>query len=295
MVGEIASEEDGLSLTAERNADGTFKTKLDPTQKFDFAIKDPVTGEKRSYSKTIPELMRMAKDGIEGQKVRSEVSYYRENVPKWQQHVSSVEQQLADQQALNRELLTAPDELVIQRREEYQREMSPERLRERENSDLRREVEQIKSQHQRTQLAQRRDAFMETRGITNAIREAETVLGVEVVAGKLALATTPLLVNGVIPEKSWPVLEQYMKGPFAQWVAAQAGQKAETARKASLAAKATEQAQRTAQTVVNDSTRTMIPVGRAAPDAPPALPKPKNKAEAVDRMIHRALPPTVGV
>lgn len=295
MVGEIASEEDGLKLTAERNADGTFKTKLDPSQKFDFAVTDKESGETKSYSKTIPELMRMAKDGIWAQKVRSEVSYYRENVPKWEATISTIQEQLADQQALNRELLTAPDELVIQRREEYQREMSPEKRLERENAELRRKAEQFETKQQREQIAARSQSFLVTRGLAAMISDAEAKLGTEVVAGKLALATTPLMVNGVIPEKHWPLLEQHIKGPFTQWVTAQVTKQSEAARKASLAAKATEEAQRKAQSAVNDSTRTMLPVGRAAPDAPPELPKPKNVQEAISRMTNRPLPSSVGV
>lgn len=293
MVGEITSEEDGLKLTAERNADGTFKTKLDPSQKFDFAIRDQETGETRSYSKTIPELMRMAKDGIWAQKVRTEVSSYREHVPRLQQHVSTLEQQLADQQELNRELLTADDSVVIRHREAYQSEMSPEKVAARENAELRRTVEEIKAQTQRSQLAQRSQSFLTTRGLTAVIQDAESKLGAEVVAGKLALATTPLMVNGVIPEKHWPALEAHIKGPFQQWVAAKAAAATQQSREAALATKATADAQRKAQATVNDTTRTLIPVGRAAPDAPPEPTKPKNAQDAISRMVNRPLPATV--
>lgn len=293
LVGEIQSEEDGLRLTAERNADGTFKTKLDPTQKFDFAIKDKATGETKTYSKTIPELMRMAKDGIEGMRLRTEVQQHRQEVPQLREEVQSLTALLQDQYALNRELLSAPDELVIQRREQYAKEMAPENRLARENEELRRKADLYERQTQATEHNTRRDAFMQSRGITTAIQNAEAVLGVEVVAGKLSLATAPLLVNGVIPPDRWPVLEQYIKGPFSQWVAAESTRKQTQDREAALARQATAEAQRKAQTTVNDTARTLVPVGRAAADAPPELPKPKNVQEAVNRMVHRPLPPTV--
>lgn len=293
LQGELAVDDGELKLASERNADGTYKTKIDPSAKFDFVVTDKESGETKTFSKTIPELMRMAKDGIWGQKVRDEVKYYRENVPQWQETHTTLGQQLDDLRALNVELLTAPDEIVIQRREAYAKEQAPERRLERENSDLKQKAEAYDRAVQQRELGRKREAFMETRGLNTIITEAESKLGVDMVTGFLSRGTLPLLVNGIIPPERWPVLERFVKGPFAQWVAANATQKQTQDRQAALARQATDTAQRTAQSAVNDATRTMVPVGRASPDAPPEPPKPKNVKEAMSRMVHRPLPATV--
>lgn len=301
-TGEIALEEDGITLRSERNADGTFKAKLDPTQKMDLEFKDKETGEIRRYTKTMPEILRLAKDGVAlqplVQKLKPEVEYFRENVPKWESEFKSLEQQLRDQVELNRELLTADDALVIQRREEYASEMSPQKRLERLEAERRAERDAAtRSTEQRQRAAQAR-TFIETR-IAPVIADAESKLGVDAVSGRIARATASLLdERGQIPPSAWPEVEQYINGPFKTWVATEAAKKneLETARAETAAAKkAADDAQRRAQALANESGRAMAPIGRAGAESAPQRPDPKssNPRDVLNRINNRPLPTTV--
>lgn len=291
-TGEIIMEEDGIALRAERNADGTFKSKLDPSMKLDFEVKGE-NGETKKYTKSLPDILRMARDGIWGQQVRQEVTYYRENVPRWESHTTDLTAKLDAQMTLNRELLSADPETVNARRAEYQAEMSPEKQLERLRAEKLRETDAQRSREQQELVTHRAQSFIQTR-LAPTIKNAEDSLGVEVVAGKLALATAPLLVNGVIPPDRWPVMEQYINGPFKVWVQAEAAKLKSTRDARALSEERTAAAQRKAQAAVNDAGRAMVPVGSPAPDTPPALPKATTIQEVKNRLIHRPLPQTVG-
>ena len=299
--GELSVDDGELVLRAERNPDGTFKTKIDPNAKHEFEIRDKETGDVAKYSKTIPELVRLARDGIAMQKQRGELSYYRENVPQWQeqhktltqQHMESqsrladLEARLRDQMDLNRELLTAPDELVIQRREQFREEASPQRELERLKQHLAREQENARAREQQSALARQAATFVDTR-LAPVIQQAEAALGGDeyarrLVAGQVALATTPFLVNGQLPPASWPQVEAHLRGPFQEWVV-------QTARYVKAQKAAPEQArtaQAQAQKAVNQTGQMLRPVGTVAPDPNLPQPKPKSANEAMERIINR--------
>lgn len=296
-TGEITIEEDGITLRAERNADGTFKTKLDPTQKLDLEFKDKQTGEIRKYTKTLPEVLRLAKDGValqaKIQEYTPEIQFYREKAPVWERQFTDMQQQLDDMAALNTELLTADEHVVVQRRDEFAKRNSPQaRLERLEQEKQAREAAERQTSTRR-EVAERARSFIQTR-LSSALQTAKDAgLDGDAVAGKIALATTPLTVNGVVPPENWHKVEQYINGPFKDWVTSEAARKRAADEAASLARKQTEDAQRRAQQVVNDAGRAMAPIGKAAPDAPAALPKPKNTQEAMHRLINRPLPTTV--
>lgn len=301
-TGELSVDDGTLILRAERNADGTYKAKFDPNAKLDFEmVVNKDTGEKKQFSKTLPEIVRLARDGIALQQTQQawkpEIEYYRNNIPKWKEaaatqqgELTTARQQLADLRELTQILLTADDETVIQHRERYQQENSPQKQAERERSTIQQERQRLESER----LAIKADTFINNR-LASAIRSADGVLDPDTVMGMIARATQPLLnEHGQIPPERWGQVEQFINGPFAQRVAAEKAKqdKAKAAQAAHDAA--TKRAQAVAQQAVNDTGRAAVPVGGAAPDRAPALPKPKNAREAIDRMVKRPLPSTVG-
>lgn len=299
-VEELSLDDGAITLAAARNADGTFTHKIDPSAKHDFKVKDKATGEVKSYSKTIPELARMAADAIgmqqkvqEAQKLTPEVEYYRQNLPKWQDHERSLSQRLADMEALNVELLTADDEIVIQRREAYKAEMSPEKQLERMKAQ---ETERL-NRERMTKQQQIAKSFMDSR-IAPAIASAVKA-GVNefTVRGIVSDVTDDLMVNGVIPPANWPEMERRINdpnGPLAKAVAEQTAKHAAGTASTSAAEQAALEAQKRAQLVVNDAGRQLTPIGRAVTDtSAPAQPKPKDMREAMNRLINRPLPETI--
>lgn len=301
---ELSLDDGTLILRAERNADGTFKTKFDPTAKLDFEIVDKGSGEKKAYSKTLPEIVRLAKDGVtlqaKVQAITPEVEYYRERVPQWQeQHetltrtVADVEQQLADMTALNRELLSAPDDVVIRHRDEFANANKPEARLARLEQSLEQERREREQRAASQDLAAKAQTFIQSK-LAAAVKEARTVYDADAVMGRLARITQPLTVRGRIPPEQWPALEREIKGPFMQWVAEGRARKAAETKKAAELAASTRSAQTAAQIAVNGAGSATAPVGRAAPDQPPAPPKAKNAKEVIDRLVHRPLPSTVG-
>jgi hypothetical protein len=302
--GEIKVDGDDITLRAERNADGTFKTQIDPSQKFDIEIKDPETGEPRKYTKSMPEILRMARDGVWGQKVKDEVAYYRKEVPQWEaahkqiveqaaqfkQAADTLQQQLEAQMELNRALLTEPDEFVIQRREEYAHEMSPEQRLAKLEAQIREEREQANLTQRQQEQARQADAFIQTR-LAPVLMKAEADLGGsdfarQLVAGQIALMTTPLLKNGQLPPEAWSKVEAYVQGPFQSWVQ----QTVAFQRTQQTDGDALRKAQANAQAAVNATGQLLRPVGSVNGSMAPApAGPPKNMNDAISRIINRPL------
>jgi hypothetical protein len=314
-AGDITLSDDDadVTLSAQRNADGTFKTKLDPSEKLDFTIRDKATGEVKAYSKTLPEVVRLAKDGVslqtKLQEVQPEVEYYRANVSKWQQQVEAdraqradLETQLQQQMDLNRLLLSADDAVVAQHREQYQQEMTPEKQLERLRAERAAEIAareteartKAQAEH-RQRVAAAAQTFANER-LAGAIAKAETVLGKEAVVGAVHLFTSHLLVDGMYPPNKWNELAAIVNapnGPFQTWVAAETAKRGQQDSQAAEARQRLDAERKRAQQVVNDAGRSMTPIGRGAIDtSAPQKPPAKNKQEVLQRMIHAPLPTT---
>lgn len=300
--GEIVVDDGEITLTAQRNADGTFKTKLDPNEKVDFTIKDKATGEVKTYSKSLPELARMAKDAIGMQQtvqaakaIQPEVEYYRAEVPKWQQHVTSLQEQLEAQQALNRELLSAEDEIVIQRREQYKEEMSPAKQLERIRAEQKAQTDAAQRTAKQQQHAKIAQSFMQSR-IAPALAAAESAgLSPYTVTGLVTTITNDLVVNGVIPPANWPEMERRINapdGPFQREVTAEAAKRTQESATVKAAREAAEAAQRSAQAVVNEQGRQMAPIGRSQGGEPQnsQSQKPQTVRNVLDKITQRPVP-----
>ncbi len=312
--GELSIDDGEMTLSAQRNADGTFKTKFDPNEKLDFTVKseiDPATGKPKLYSKTLPEIARMAKESITLQRtqgeltkklstIEPEVTYYREHVPKWQEETTSLRTQLDNMTALNRELLSEPDEIVIQRREQYKAEMSPEKQLERLKAERAAELaERDKTERQKQQEARKAQhdkiatSFMGSR-IAPALTAAEQIVSPEAVTGKVTMLTQDLVVNGVIPPANWPEMEARITsptGPFQTWLQAESAKRTNDSDAVRKATEAAEAERRRAQQVVNETGRTMVPIGRAGPEsAPQPVAKTDSVQERINRIVRKPLP-----
>lgn len=296
--GEVTVDNGDVVLTAERNADGTFKTQIDPSQKFDIKIRDAETGETKVYSKTIPEVLRMAKDGVWGQKVRDEVSYYRINVPRWQEEhqtlsttTAALRAQLDAQMQLNRELLTADEALVVARREEFAMEMSPEKRLARMEAELaQREAAQRQTEQEQALTRQVTD-FANAR-LAPAVTHAVALVGDQRAKEMLAYEMLPFQVNGKVPPEQLERLANHLNGPFMERVKAEAVSKAAPDPKLAQLEEAARAARAEAQRIANATGRAMSPVSNLAntgTDTPKAVAPPKNVNEAIDRIVSRPL------
>lgn len=299
--GELVIDDGDITLTAQRNADGTFKTKLDPNEKVDFTIKDKATGEVKTYSKSLPELARMAKDAIGMQQtvqaakaIQPEVEYYRAEVPKWQAHVQTLQEQLEAQQALNRELLSADDEIVIQRREQYKAEMSPEKQLARLQAERQAEKEAAQRTAKQQQHAKVAKSFMESR-IAPAITAAQAIVGEMAVTGAVTHYTTDLVVNGVIPPANWPEMERRINsptGPFQTWLKAESAKRTQESETVKQAREAAEAEKARAQAAINDQTRLLAPIGRSQGGEPQSgkQNQPATVRGVLDKITQRPIP-----
>ena len=297
-VMSIADADADVVMTAERNADGTFKTQIDPTQKFDLKVKDKQTGETKTYTKTIPELLRMAKDGLSAQKIHDEVGYYRKNVGDWQsQHetlTKTTTQLQADLQAqmdLNRELLTADEALVVQRRDEFAKEMSPER----ELARLKKDMADKEAAKTRTSEEQRTAKVVNdfaTARLAPAVSEAEKLLGGQRAKEMIAYELLPFQVNGKVPPEKLYALEAHLNGPFLTRVRQEAAARSAPDPRIEAAELARRTAEQNAQRIANTVGRSISPVTSAAnagSDLTKPVPPPKNVNEAIERIINKPL------
>ena len=285
-------------MTAERNADGTFKTQIDPTQKFDLKVKDKQTGETKTYTKTIPELLRMAKDGLSAQKIHDEVGYYRKNVNEWKDSHESLTRtteqlrnDLQQQMDLNRELLTADEALVVQRRDEFAKEMSPERELARLKEGLAKKERDAKTSAEEQRTAKMVTDFATAR-LAPAVNEAQTALGSRRAQEMLAFELLPFQVNGRVPPEKLYALEAHLNGPFLARVRAEAAAKSAPDPRIAEAELARRTAEQNAQRIANTVGRSISPVTSAAnagSDLTKPVPPPKNVNEAIERIINKPL------
>lgn len=296
--GEMTVDDGDVVLTAERNADGTFKAHIDPSQKFDIKIRDAETGETKVYSKTIPEVLRMAKDGVWGQKVRDEVSYYREHTPQWRQEhqalsetTAALREELQSQMELNRELLTADEALVISRREEFAKINSPEqRLARMEAEERARTDAAFRTAQEQAQARQVMD-FANAR-LAPVVADAVALVGEQRAKEMLAYDILPFQVNGRVPSEQLEQLARHLSGSFLARVRAEAASRAVPDPRIVQSEEAVRRAQAEAQRLANTMGRATAPVGsvaHAGADVTKPVAPPRNVNEAIDRIVSRPL------
>lgn len=291
LVSEIKSDEpEGeVVLRARDPKTGQFSD-MDQSRTYELSIRDKQTGETRVYNKTLPDLMRMAKDGIAMQKSRDELTYYRQAVPEWQQTHSTLQQENEGLRALATELLSGDEALVIQRRNEYAAEHTPDKVLARRQAQLDAREQSLREEAQRRTSAAQQERFAQTIQTVGAriapiVQEVESLVGPEAAAGKLMRDTLALQVNGQIPPERFQQLEQYIQGPYREWAQAEAAKRSslDTKRQHELAE--AERVRREAQLNANRTGVATRPIGGSVGSTVPAKPAARGMQDVVNNII----------
>lgn len=273
---------EGGNRVVVRTADGKYAPA--PDVKLEFQVGEKV------YLKSPAELVRMARDGVAGQQFRQEVQQYREQVPQMVQRFEALQQELEAQRALNLEILN-DEQAYLRRQEEWQLLNSPqERLRRMEEQQQAELVNRRAAAEaaQRTQIVQQY-YVQEIQPIQDEVVNGYAEVSMEAKLGRISIDTMPLMVNGVIPPERLPEYKAYLAGPFRDWVKTEAAKVSRAIASQNAQLKQTiRQGQVQAQQVVQSVGKQLAPNGRAAPDAPPAPRKPRNREEAKALIIGRA-------
>jgi hypothetical protein len=303
-----AESPDGDVVLRSRNEKGEFAA-MDRTKKFELSVRDKQTGETKVYEKDLDGLMRLAKDGIATQRFQDEVKrsageleHYRKNLPTWQQEYADMKKQAEtvgtsakEFQALAMQLLTADENTVVQLRNQYAAEMSPEKLRARDMEGITQERKRLEQERQTIAFERQRDTVRSAIG--PVISQVEQMVGQEMATGKLMRDTLHLMENGIIPPKHLPQLIDYVNGPYKQWAesvkASQTTQSTQTqtqdtAKEAELLRQRQE-----SQRLANLAGSAIRPVGQSGPDVAPKVPA-KNAQDMIDRIIRSRPQPAMG-
>jgi hypothetical protein len=294
MVAEIKSDEpEGeVVLRARDPKTGQFSD-MDSTRTYELSIKDKQTGETKVYQKDLPGLMRLAKDGLAMQRSRGELDTLRTQVPQFQQNLQQLQETNKGLQDLAIELLSAPDDVVIARRQAYANENTPDKVFQRRSAELQQREAALAAEETRRQQTAHEQMIGQAVNVLGqrlgpTIAEAEGLVGKELAAGQLMLALAPLMVNGVIPPQHFQQVEQYVTGPYKEWVKAEAAKRtaSQTQQTEELNAAKAERAK--AQLNARNAGIATRPVGGNAGNAN-ATPqtKPRNVDEAINRIIRR--------
>ena len=273
-----------------RAADGTFVDV--PDVKVDFQI-----GEKIYKGKGIPELVRMAYDGVAGQRAIAQARQFEQEViPTMQQSFAQRESQLQAeidaQISLNAAILAdATGETWAKHHEKFAQAQSPEAVAERaqqEASTLRNTI----AEQQAQQYSANVYATQVRPALDRVAQECPDVSD-HTKAGIIADVTKDLLVNGRIPLERYPELVNRMQGPYAIAVRAEQARFTEAHQKYQAdVAKAKAEADaalRAAQAKQNTLVQGLKPVGSVpgSSQIQKPLPPARNKAEARERIINR--------
>jgi len=295
---EINDPDGQMVMRARDPKTGQF-SEMDQSRLYEMSLKDPATGEERIYQKSLPDLMRMAKRGVRMQQAEPELAHYRENVPKWQAQHQTLTQQVQTESArakqyesLAIELLTAPPEVVDQRREAYAQEFTPERENQRLREQLARANNrpapppaQPQAPQADPQVQQMTAAFGQR--TAPVLQEVETLVGREAAVGQMALFTLPLLVNGQLPPNRLSEVEAYINGPYREWAKSVAAGKTTAAQELEAARVVQQRAQQAANTIGSAAR----PTGGMASNAPVPQAPARNREELIQR-ISRGRPQT---
>jgi hypothetical protein len=273
--------DDGAGRIFVRNGDGTFAPA--PAVKLEFAVGDKV------YLKTPAELVRMARDGVAGQRAQQEVQAYREQLPVLAARLQEMEQELEAQAALSREMLE-DEASYFARREQWTQLNSPEQRLARIEQQRLEEMQSRRASEeeaQRTAVVQQYYA-QELQPLQDELLGGYQQVPLEAKLGRITMDVMPLLRNGVVPPERLPEYKAYLAGPFRMWVQSEAAKMAQMTQAQQQQLQATvAQERRRAQQVVQSVGKQLAPSGRAAPDTPPPPRPPRTREEAKQMIISR--------
>lgn len=300
---EKATDESEKDATAVDDAPGAGKFRVRaedgkltaaPNVKFEFQVGDKV------YAKDAAGVIRMAIDGIAGQKVAAHAKQLEtEVIPRLQyesqQRLTALQADYDAQVALNADILAdETGETWAKNHEKFAQSHSPEQVALRAQEDANALRQQLAEQQAQQYTAQVY-ATQVTPILARVAAECPDVSD-HTRAGILADLTKDLLVQGRIPPERYPELVQRLNGPFAQYAKAEQDRFSALTKKqveATAAAEAkTAAALRDAQKKQNALIAGMKPVG-SAPDSPVSKPLPpaKNRREVLERITSGAYVP----
>lgn len=242
--------------------------------------------------KDLAGVARLAADGIANARHANENHQYRTQVvPQFEQQVSTLQQQLEAQIALNREILS-DEARYAARRQEFAELNSPEQRLARAEQAL---TERDRQDAQRAE-SQQHVAYYEANvlpALVSVLTDAPTVTNEEVM-GRIALETGNLLVGGVVPPEHYPQFAHYLRTTLAPWaneLHAQRSQ-ADTARREAEQQADAERRRVAQQTVNTDVGRALAPMAPATtvPITPGTTTQapPRSRAEARRQILESA-------
>lgn len=286
---DVASVEDapGAGKFRVRNAEGAFTEA--PPVKVEFQVGEKV------YTKGVPELVRMAIDGVAGQRAVAQARQFEtEVIPRLQSEAQTqIAQMRADLEAqieLNAAILADESgETWAKNHEKFAQARSPEQVARRAQEEAN-AARAALAESQQTQYVQQIHATQIKPVFDRVAAECPDVSD-HTKAGFVADLTKDLLVNGRIPPERFPELVNRMNGPYVQMARAEQARFTDSKVKLDAeVAKARAEAQaelRKAQAKQNELVAPIVPVG-AVPGSLPSTPRPpaKTRREALERIIN---------
>lgn len=270
-----------------RGEDGSFVEA--PSIKVEFRVGEKV------YTKDVGSLVRMAYDGVAGQKaVAQNKQYEAEVIPRLQFEANQRIQQLtADyeaQVALNAAILAdETGETWAKNHEQFAKAQSPQAVAERAQQEAA-SLRQSMAEQQAQQYTANIYATHIQPALNDVAQQCPDVSD-HTKAGIIADLTKDLLVAGRIPPQRFPELVQRMQGPFVTAVRAEQQRHTQSRQELDAAvakAKADAAAElRAAQAKQNKLMTPLVPVGAAtSPNIVKPLPPARNKREVLERITN---------
>lgn len=283
------SKELGTLKLRFKGADGQYTTT--PTIPLDQKIELEVGGKR--IVKDLNGFARLAADGIANQRHANENHQIKTQViPRYEQQLGTIQQQLEAQIALNRELLGGADEVLAARRREFAELNSPDQRAERAERALQDRDRQAVEQAE----GQRHSEYYSSNvlPVLQAVFTAAPTISNEEVLGKISLETSHMLANGTIPPQRYPEFAQYLREKLTPWATELHASRAatDTARreqdqrdKDAQQAEARRKAQLETRAVGTALAPAAVAAGSGAPSSTDSsAPPPRNRAEARARI-----------
>lgn len=270
-----------------RGEDGSFVEA--PSIKVEFRVGEKV------YTKDVGSLVRMAYDGVAGQKaVAQNKQYESEVIPRLQFEANQrIEQLTADYEAqvqLNAAILAdETGETWAKNHEQFAKAQSPQAVAERAQQEAA-SLRQTMAEQQAQQYTANIYATHIQPALNDVAQQCPDVSD-HTKAGIIADLTKDLLVAGRIPPQRFPELVQRMQGPFVTAVRAEQQRHTQSRQELDAAvakAKADAAAElRAAQAKQNKLMTPLVPVGAAtSPNIVKPLPPARNKREVLERITN---------
>ena len=291
----VDESEKDLAAVADAPGAGKFRVRDDagaftdtPAVKVEFQVGEKV------YTKGVPELVRMAIDGVAGQRAVAQARQFEsEIIPRLQSEAQAVIAQVrADLEAqieLNAAILADESgETWAKNHEKFAQARSPESVARRAQEEAN-AARAALAESQQTQYVQQIHATHIAPVFDRVAAECPDVSD-HTKAGFVADLTKDLLVNGKIPPERFPELVRRVQGPYVELARAEQARHAESKIKldAEIAkARADAQAElRQAQAKQNALVAPIAPIG-AVPGTIASGPRPqaKSRKEALERVM----------